>query len=128
MRDEIFCKRIETGACQVRSRRFTLAPNRCTPLPHMSELLEKDDLPVALKKCPEWEYEKNAITRTVEFEEFMDAIDFVNDLAEIADEAQHYPDIIIRHTKVTLRLTTDDKGGVTDLDIELAQRVDNLAD
>ncbi len=102
----------------------------------MSELLDKDDLTAALKKCPEWEYEKKAeweypkkaITRTVEFEEFMDAIDFVNDLAEIADEAQHYPDIRIRHTTVTLCLTTDDEGGVTNLDIELAQRVDNLAD
>jgi 4a-hydroxytetrahydrobiopterin dehydratase len=94
----------------------------------MSELLDKDELTAALKKCPEWEYEKKAITRTLEFEEFMDAVDFVNDLAEIAEEAQHYPDITIRHTKVTIRLTTDDEGGVTDLDIELAQRVDNLAD
>jgi len=94
----------------------------------MSDLLDKDELATALKKCPEWEHEKKAITRTLEFEEFMDAIDFVNDLAEIVDEAQHYPDIIIRHTRVTLRLTTEDEGGVTDLDIELAQRVDNLAD
>ena len=94
----------------------------------MSELLEADDLTAALKKCPEWDYEKNAITRTVEFEEFMDAIDFVNDLAEIAEEAQHHPDITIKHTKVTLKLTTHDAGGVTELDIELAQRVDNLVD
>jgi 4a-hydroxytetrahydrobiopterin dehydratase len=94
----------------------------------MSELLEADDLSAALKKCPEWEYEKKAITRTVEFEEFADAIDFVNDLAEIAEEAQHHPDITIRHTKVSLKLTTHDAGGVTNLDIELAQRVDNLVD
>lgn len=94
----------------------------------MSDLLEDNDLTAALKKCPEWEYEKKSITRTVEFEEFMDAIDFVNDLAEIAEEAQHHPDIIIRHTKVTLRLTTHDMGGVTELDIELAARIDNLVD
>jgi 4a-hydroxytetrahydrobiopterin dehydratase len=98
------------------------------PDPIMSELIEDDDLTAALKKCPEWDYEKKAITRTVEFEEFMDAIDFVNDLAEIAEEAQHHPDITIKHTKVTLRLTTHDAGGVTDLDVELAQRVDNLVD
>ena len=49
-------------------------------------------------------------------------------LAEIAEEAQHHPDITIRHTKVTLKLTTHDAGGVTELDIELAQRVDNLVD
>ncbi len=94
----------------------------------MSDLLEPDELRSALKKCPEWDYEKNAITRTVEFEEFNDAIDFVNDLAEIVEEAQHHPEIIIRHSKVTLRLTTYDAGGVTNLDIELAQRVDNLVD
>lgn len=94
----------------------------------MSDLLENEDLSVALKKCPEWEHEKNAITRTVEFEEFMDAIDFVNDLAEIAEEAQHHPDIVIRYTKVSLKLTTHDAGGITELDIELAQRIDNLVD
>lgn len=97
----------------------------------MSELLEDDDLTTALKKCPEWDYEKKAITRTIEFEEFTEAIDFVNDLAEIAEEAQHHPDITIKHTKhtkITLRLTTHDAGGVTDSDIELAQRVDNLVD
>jgi len=58
----------------------------------------------------------------------MDAIDFVNDLAEIAEEAQHHPLITINHTKVALKLTTHDAGGVTELDIELAQRVDNLVD
>lgn len=94
----------------------------------MSELLEDDDLKAGLKKCPEWEFEKTCITRTIEFEEFMEAIDFVNDLAEIADEAQHHPDIHIRDTKVSLKLTTHDAGGVTEADVELAQRIDNLVD
>jgi 4a-hydroxytetrahydrobiopterin dehydratase len=94
----------------------------------MSELLEKDELQSSLKKCPEWEVEKNSITRAFEFEEFMDGIDFVNNVGEIAEEAQHHPDISIKHTKVKLKLTTHDVGGVTDLDIELAQRIDNLVD
>jgi len=94
----------------------------------MSELLEDEELSIALKKCPEWEFEKKAITRTIEFEEFNEAIDFVNDLAEIAEEAQHHPDIIVRHTRVSLSLTSHDAGGVTQLDIELAQRIDNLVD
>lgn len=94
----------------------------------MSERLEAEQLNPMLKKCPEWELENKNLVRTIEFEEFMDAIDFVNDLAEIAEEAQHHPGISIRHTKVTLKLTTHDAGGVTELDIELAQRVDNLVD
>jgi len=94
----------------------------------MSELLEKEELTTALKKCPEWEYELKYITRTIEFEEFMEGIDFVNNVGEIADDAQHHPDIMIKHTKVTIKLTTHDVGGVTDLDIQLAQRIDNLVD
>ncbi len=94
----------------------------------MSNLLEKSELADALKKCPEWDQEGRKISRTVEFEEFNDAIDFVNDLAEIAEKAEHHPDILIRHTKVTLTLTTHDAGGITDLDIEVAQRIDNLVD
>ncbi|MGA0900217.1 MAG: 4a-hydroxytetrahydrobiopterin dehydratase [Luteolibacter sp.] len=92
----------------------------------MSELLEESELDDALKKCPEWEPEGKTITRTIEFEEFNDAVDFVNDLAEISDKAQHHPDILICYNKVTLTLTTHDAGGITELDIELAQRVDNL--
>ena len=83
---------------------------------------------ISAKRVWEWEAEGKAITRTVEFEEFSEAIDFVNDLAEIAEEAQHHPDIDIRYTKVTLVLTTHDVGGVTELDVELAQRIDNLVD
>ena len=94
----------------------------------MSELLEAEELSIALKKCPEWELEKKSITRTIEFEEFNEAIDSVNDLAKISEEAQHHPDIIIRHTRVSLHLTSHDAGGVTQLDIELAQRIDNLVD
>ena len=94
----------------------------------MSELLEEEELAAALKKCPEWEREKKYITRTVEFEEFMEGIDFVNDVSEIAEEAQHHPDITIKHTKITLKLTTHDVGGITDIDIQLAQRIDNLVD
>jgi len=103
-------------------------PGIFLPIQNMSDLLEADELTAALKKCPEWEHVKNAITRTVEFEEFNDAIDFVNDLAEISEEAQHYPEITINQTKVTLKLTTQDVSGLTELDIALAQRVDNLVD
>lgn len=94
----------------------------------MSDLLDAEELEDALKKCPEWEPQGNAISRTVEFEEFNDSIDFVNDLAEIAEKAQHHPDMLVSYNKVTVTLTTHDSGGVTERDIELAQRVDHLVD
>ncbi|MGB0993384.1 MAG: 4a-hydroxytetrahydrobiopterin dehydratase [Akkermansiaceae bacterium] len=95
----------------------------------MSEdLIPEEDLDEALKRAPEWEGEGNSITRTIEFEEYMEGIDFVNDLAEIVDEAQHFPEIDIRDCRVTLRLKTEDAGGVTEIDVELASRIDNLVD
>lgn len=99
-----------------------------TYLEYMSELLEDKELANALRKCPEWDIEGKYITRTIEFEEFMEGIDFINNVGEIADDAQHYPDITIKYTKVCLKLTSHDFGGVTDLDIQLAQRIDNLVD
>jgi len=94
----------------------------------MSDLIPAEELETMLKKAPEWEIEGDSITRIIEFEEFSEAIDFVNDLAEVAEDAQRYPDICIQDNRVVLRLTSHDEGGVTELDVELAHRIDNLVD
>lgn len=94
----------------------------------MSDLLNEDEITSRLKKAPEWEQEGKSIVRSVEFDDFMEGIDFVDGVAEIAEEAQHHPDIDIRWCTVNLRLTTHDQGGLTDADFELAQRIDNLLD
>ena len=96
----------------------------------MSDVIKGEGLEQALKKCPEWEVSEDGkeIFRTIEFEEFTEAIDCVNDIAEMAEEAQHHPDFDIRYSRVTLRLTTHDEGGVTPSDIEMAGRIDNLVD
>ena len=96
----------------------------------MSETLDDSEVASRLKKVPEWEWENGnkAITRDVEFDEFMEGIDFLNDVAEIAEEASHHPDIDIRYTKIRLSLTTHSQGGLTSMDFELASRIDNLID
>jgi len=92
----------------------------------MSELIDADELEGLLKKLPEWDLEDKSIVRVLEFDDFMEAIDFVNGVAEIAEEAGHHPDIDIRWCAVTLRLTTHDAGGLTEADIEVAKKVDTL--
>ena len=95
----------------------------------MSDLSPTDELPALLKKIPAWESEDGkTITRTIEFEEFMEGIEFVGTLAEIAEEAFHHPDIDIRYTNVTIALTTHEQGGITAADLEMAQRIDRLVD
>ena len=95
----------------------------------MSDLIPKKDLNSWIKKIPEWELEEDkSITRTVELDSFQEAIDFVNDVAEIAEEAQHHPDIDVRFSRVLVSLTTHDKGGLTQSDFEMAGRIDTLID
>ena len=79
-----------------------------------------------IKKIPEWELNEDSISRSFEFDEYQLAIDFVNAIAEIAEEAQHHPDISINYTSVTLVLTTHSKGGLTESDFEVAIRIDSL--
>ena len=94
----------------------------------MSELIDVDELEVLLKKLPEWDLEDRSIVRALEFDDFMEAIDFVNAVAEIAEEAGHHPDIDIRWCTITIRLTTHDAGGLTESDLEVAKKIDTLVD
>ncbi len=91
-----------------------------------SALHEAEELKARLKKIPEWELEKKHIERTFEFDDFADAIDFVNTVAEVAEDEEHHPDIDIRYNKVRLVLSTHSKGGLTELDFNLAERIDTL--
>ena len=94
----------------------------------MPELLTAQDIKNWLKKLPEWELEKKHIERVFEFDDFSQAIEFVNGVAEIAEEDDHHPEIDIRYNKVKLALSTHSENGLTDLDFELAEKIDTLVD
>src|SRR6476620_807319 len=99
-----------------------------THSPVMADLIKADDLKNRLKKIPEWELEKKHIERTFEFDDFTESIDFVNSVAEVSEDEEHHPDIDIRYNKVRLILSTHSKGGLTDLDFSLAERIDTLSE
>lgn len=94
----------------------------------MADLLKSEDIKDWMKKLPEWDLEKKHIERTFEFDDFSQSIEFVNGVAEIAEEDEHHPEIDIRDSKVRLRLSTHSEGGLTDLDFELAEKIDTLVD
>ena len=94
----------------------------------MSEILSSSDIKEEMKRIPEWEHEKKEIERTFEFDDFTQAIDFVNAVAEIAEEDEHHPDIDVRYNKVRLVLSTHSKGGLTERDFDLAEKIDTLSE
>jgi 4a-hydroxytetrahydrobiopterin dehydratase len=94
----------------------------------MSELLNAQNIKEALKRVPAWELIKSQIERSFEFEDFSEAIDFVNSVAEIAEDEEHHPDIDIRYAKVRLVLSTHSEGGLTGKDFDLAEKIDTLVE
>lgn len=81
----------------------------------------------ALASLPDWQCHGSTITRTFAFKDFPAAMKFVNEVADVAEQAQHHPDMDIRWNKVTLALTTHDTGGLTEKDFALARACDTLA-
>ena len=74
-----------------------------------------------------WPEIDGALERTFELGSFVEAIAFVNRVAELAERENHHPDIAVAYKKVTLRWSTHSAGGITDRDRELAARTDELA-
>ena len=91
------------------------------------DTLTDEQIVSALQELDGWAYEDGAVVRTFRFHDFVPAVDFVNRLAEVAEQRQHHPDIDIRYNKVTLRLSTHSAGGVTQQDLELAGALERLA-
>lgn len=92
------------------------------PLPKLDEA----GIIAALALLPHWARQGTAISRTYQFKNFPEAVNFVNPVAAVAEEAWHHPDIDIRWNKATLTLTTHDAGGLTQKDFELARQFDKL--
>ena len=74
-----------------------------------------------------WNEVDGALERTFELPSFPAAIAFVDRVATLAEAEDHHPDIDVRYKNVTLRWSTHSAGGITDRDVELAERSAGLA-
>jgi len=90
----------------------------------MVEKLNKQSVTDWMEKRPGWKVKGQALTKEFTFMSFRNTIIFVNRVASLADEIDHHPDIDIRDNVVRLALTTHEVKGITQKDLDLAQRVD----
>lgn len=78
---------------------------------------------------PSWQLDGTMLVASFEFDGFLEAIEFVTDLAQVAEELQHHPDILIQYSTVTISTTTHDADDqITDRDISLIKAVEELLD
>jgi 4a-hydroxytetrahydrobiopterin dehydratase len=94
----------------------------------MAELLSQQDISDRLKSLHAgWTGSTELLRRSIEFADFPTAAQFVNAIAPICEELDHHPDLALRWRWVDIELSTHSAGGVTAKDVELAQRIDEVA-
>lgn len=92
-------------------------------------LLTDEQLETGLQALnPAWSAASRKLVRTVGFESFPVAVQFVVELAPIAEQLDHHPDLSLSWRTVAITLTTHSAGGLTALDLELAAALDSIID
>ena len=90
--------------------------------------LSDDEIREALTDLPGWRYEKGELFRQFKFPTFMDAIAFIDRVADRAEELNHHPDIENHYNRVRIGLHTWNEDAVTEKDVALAHAIEQVVD
>lgn len=94
----------------------------------MPAVLDQDQIDAALEaRHPGWSGNPHKLRRSIEFANFPTAVEFINQIAPRCEELDHHPDLALRWRWVDIELSTHSAGGVTALDLTLAEIVDEVA-
>lgn len=88
----------------------------------MSLLTKKEILNMA----PTWTIVDEKITKKFTFSNFAQAFGFMTQVAIVAEKMNHHPEWSNVYNRVSIDLTTHDEGGISNLDIVLAEKIDNI--
>jgi len=92
--------------------------------------LTAEQIQQLLPQIPQWQVDPsgNALVRSWKFRDFVSAVDFLNRVAELAEEQQHHPDLhLTGYRHVRIELTTHAIGGLSENDFIVAAKIDSLA-
>ena len=89
----------------------------------MKQALTPAEIEQVLQTIPGWTLQDGKLTRDWTFKDFVQAMEFVNQLAALAEAAGHHPDIDIRYNQVRLGLVSHDAGGITHRDVDMAKQI-----
>jgi 4a-hydroxytetrahydrobiopterin dehydratase len=90
------------------------------------KLLTGEEIKAALGSISGWAADGDVLRRRFEFADFTASLAFVNQVGAIAESLDHHPDITFGWGYAEVATTTHDRGGITDFDLELASRINEL--
>ncbi len=89
----------------------------------MKNALNAAEIEEVLRADPEWKLQGGKLVREWTFKDFVEAMAFVNRVADLAEAAGHHPDIDVRYNQVVLGLVSHDAGGITQRDAAMASQI-----
>ena len=105
---------------------MSLSQKSCTSCEGGVPPIEGEKLQDYLKQVPGWELKGNKIERKFVFKNFIEALDFVNEVGRLAEHEAHHPDISVHYKEVTITLWTHKINGLFDNDFILAAKIDEI--
>ena len=88
--------------------------------------LSDEEISANLSKLDGWKVEKKWLRKSFKFVNFAESLSFVNKVGDIAEDADHHPDITFGWGYANIELTTHDTGGLTHNDFDVAARIDGI--
>jgi 4a-hydroxytetrahydrobiopterin dehydratase len=88
--------------------------------------LNEAEIEKALIELEDWSVENDNLKKHFEFENFAEALAFVNKVGEISEARDHHPDVLFGWGYAEFFITTHDAGGITERDFDLARAIENL--
>jgi 4a-hydroxytetrahydrobiopterin dehydratase len=131
-------RRVFSGIDTLKTHRLTIHPYLNTASPSgqtvlklgcescnvMADVLSDDEIQAQLPEG--WNRDGDEIVRTFEFDAYLDGVGFAAGAGGVAEDAFHHPEITISWREVEVRLTTHDAGGITEKDMEMAKRLNDI--
>jgi len=105
-----------------------LSEQNSKPITAETAPLSSKELDALLQQTPAWSLGDKEIARDFRFKDFREAMKFVNEVATIANEQDHHPDIFITYNKVRVAVSTHKIEGLSLNDFIVAAKIDVMAD
>ncbi len=91
------------------------------------KVLDKREINEKLKEVFGWKYKRNKISKEFQFDNFVDALNFINQMKDFFERNDHHPDVHIFYNKILFELQRFDVGGyVTNMDFIVAKEIDKI--
>ncbi len=104
-----------------------LTKKRCVPCEAGTPPLKGEKVNKLLKEVLTWELKEGHLFKKFKFKNFVEAMKFVNKIAEIAEQEQHHPDFCVHYNKVEVELWTHAINGLSENDFIVAAKIDKIS-